>query len=69
MNLEDLIFSYTRAEAIEDGSQVCVSDLFPDDTRMYRFPVYFTIKVWELCQGQGAIIWGIADIPAKQDMT
>jgi hypothetical protein len=28
----ELIYSYSRQEAIEDGLQVCVSEHFPDDT-------------------------------------
>ena len=59
MNQDNLIFSYTRAEAIKDGLQVCVSDLFPNDTEIYKYPVYFTSEVWELCQSQGAIVWDI----------
>ena len=59
MNQENLIFSYTRSSAIKDGSQVCVSDHFPSDTSMYKFPVYFTQEVWKLCQQQGVIVWNI----------
>lgn len=59
MDYTDLIDSYTRSCAIEDGLQICVSDLFPNDTRMFKFPVYFTSEVWELCQQQGIIIWDI----------
>ena len=64
MNQTDLIYSYTRKQAIEDGLQVCVSDLFPHDTRMYKYPVYFTQKVWELCQGKGEIVWDICYMAA-----
>jgi len=56
---EDLIFSYSRKQAIEDGFQICVSELFPDDTRVYKFPVYFTKAVWELCQENAGIVWDI----------
>ena len=64
MNPENLIYSYIRAEAIKDGLQVCVSDLFPSDTRMYKFPVYFTSEVWNLCQEQGVIVWDICYMAA-----
>ncbi len=64
MNPENLIYSYTRAEAIKDGLQVCISDLFPSDTRMYKFPVYFTSEVWNLCQEQGVIVWDICYMAA-----
>ncbi|WP_019503227.1 DUF6573 family protein [Pleurocapsa sp. PCC 7319] len=60
----DLIHSYTHQQAIEDGFQVCVSDQFPNDTRMFRFPVYFTAEVWKLSQGKGAIVWDICYMAA-----
>ncbi|BAZ47160.1 hypothetical protein NIES4102_42060 (plasmid) [Chondrocystis sp. NIES-4102] len=53
------IFTYSRKQAIEDGFQVCVSDLYPNDTAMYKYPVYFTSKVWHLAQEQSAIVWDI----------
>ena len=59
-----LIHSYTRQQAIEDGFQVNVSDPFPNDTRIFRFPVYFTAEVWKLSQGKGAIIWDICYLAA-----
>lgn len=62
---KDLICSYTRAQAIEDGLQVCVSDQFPRDTRMFNFPVYFTAGVWKLCQEKGVIVWDICYMAAK----
>ena len=60
----DLIHSYTRKQAIEEGVQVSVSERFPSDTRMFRFPVYFTAEVWKLCQGKGLIIWDICYMTA-----
>ena len=63
---QDIISTYTRKQAIADGLQVCVSEKFPRDTRMYKFPVYFTTGVWELCQEQGAIIWDICYMAALQ---
>lgn len=59
MNQTELIYSYTRKQALQDGLQVCVSDRFPDDTKLYKYPVYFTSQVWELCQEKGGIIWDI----------
>ena len=66
---DNLIFDYTRAEAIEDGLQVCVSDLFPSDTSMFKYPVYFTSEVWELCQQQGIIVWDICYMAAMAGKT
>ena len=63
MNHQDsIIYSYTRKQALEDGLQVCVSDLFPSDTRMFKYPVYFTSKVWQLCQNQAVIVWDICSM-------
>ena len=60
----DLIHSYSRAEAIKDGLQVCVSELFSNDTRMYKYPVFFTAEVWKLCQGKGIIVCDICYMAA-----
>lgn len=64
MNQENIIHSYTRQQAIEEGLQICVSDLFPSDTRMYKYPVYFTLDVWKLTQGQGVVVWDICYMAA-----
>ncbi|NJK58879.1 MAG: hypothetical protein HC939_24340 [Pleurocapsa sp. SU_5_0] len=61
---QDIIHSYTRKQAIDDGFQICISEHFQSDTRMYRYPVFFTTGVWELCQGQGAIVWDICYMAA-----
>jgi len=60
----DIISTYSRKQAIKDGFQVCISDLFPNDTRMYKYPVYFTNTVWELCQEKGVVIWDICYMAA-----
>ena len=65
----DIIHSYSRADAIEEGLQVCVSELFPNDTRMYKYPVYFTAGVWELCQEKGIIVWDICYMAALTSKT
>lgn len=61
---ENIIYTYSRKKAIEDGLQVCVSEQFKSDTRMYKFPVYFTQEVWKLCQGKGVIVWDICYMSA-----
>jgi hypothetical protein len=68
----ELIYAYSRQEAIEDGLQVCVSEQFPHDTRVFKYPVYFTHEVWNLCQEQGIIIWDIcymASLASKAHQT
>ena len=61
---DDIISCYPRKQAIEEGFQVCVSDNFPNDTRIYKYPVYFTKAVWGLCQGKGEIVWDICYMSA-----
>jgi hypothetical protein len=66
---QDIIHTYTRKQAIEDGLQVCVSEQFPNDTKVFQYPVYFTHEVWKLCQGQGVIIWDICYMAAATSKT
>jgi hypothetical protein len=42
----NVIYAYTRADAIEDGELVEVSELYPEDTRVYKYPVAFTRALW-----------------------
>jgi hypothetical protein len=46
----DVIHADTRKQAIEDGLQICVSDLYPSDCRLYRYPVYFTKAIWGIIE-------------------
>ena len=63
----EIIFSYTRAQAIEDGVLVDLSGPFPVDTRVFKHPVACTSAVWQLIEdayekaGQeyGATVWDI----------
>lgn len=63
----EIIFSYTRAQAIEDGVLVDLSGPFPIDTRIFKYPVACTSAVWQLIEdahekfGQeyGATVWDI----------
>ncbi|MEN9871857.1 MAG: hypothetical protein RLZZ171_2849 [Cyanobacteriota bacterium] len=66
---QDIIYTYTRKQAIEDGLQVCVSEQFPNDTKVFQYPVYFTHEVGKLCQGQGVIIWDICYMAAATSKT
>ena len=48
----EVIFSYTRAQAIEDG--VLVDLTGHPDTRIYKYPVAFTAALWaEVERGDG----------------
>jgi len=45
-----VIYSYSRAQAIEDGVLVDLTANFPNDTRLYRWPVACTSTVWNLIE-------------------
>ena len=62
----EIIHTYTRAQAIDDGVLVELSVLYPNDTRIFKHPVACTARVWSLIEtahknGQeyGATIWDI----------
>jgi hypothetical protein len=46
----EVISSYSRAQAIDDGVLVDLSGLFPSDTRLYKWPVACTAAVWSLIE-------------------
>lgn len=48
-----VIYSYTRAQAIEDGVLIDLSE-YKDATRVFKYPVAFTSDLWdEIVRGQG----------------
>jgi hypothetical protein len=61
----DLIFSYTRKQAIEDGVLVDLTSRFPKDTRLFKYPIACTSAIWnivtEACEKTGedlgAYVW------------
>jgi len=61
----EVIYSYTRKQAIEDGVLVSLSDLFPEHCRqLYKYPVAVTSAVWSTVEAAGkkdpqGIIWDI----------
>ena len=46
----NIIFSYTRAQALSDGVLIDLSGSFPSDTRMFTFPLACTSAVWTLIE-------------------
>ena len=46
----DIIASYTRADALADGEQINLSEKYPDECSLYKFPVFCTNKIWGLIQ-------------------
>lgn len=62
-----VIYSYSRAAAISDSVLVALSERFPDQCSLYRYPVACTAAVWMLIEHGAAengatlsgIIWDI----------
>ncbi len=68
MNIEDIIYTYSRQDAIADGEQTLISEIYPDDCRIYKYPVYFTRKVMSLLVSSndpGGIVWDICYMSVK----
>lgn len=63
----DVISRYTREQAIADGVLVDLSARFPEDTRIYKYPVACTDTVWsrieraceETGEDLGAYVWDL----------
>ena len=49
-----IIDVYTRKYALEDGVQICLSDRFPNECQLYRYPVYCTAAVLHLIESATA---------------
>lgn len=50
---DDIVYSYTRRQALEDGEQIDASSgvLLEISRQHYKYPVYLTRSVWDLiCQ-------------------
>ena len=65
----EVIHCYTREESILDGVLVGLTALFPDECRLYRYPVACTVAVWSIidrattnptqCNSHAGIVWDI----------
>jgi hypothetical protein len=68
----EVISTYTREEAIEDGVIVDLSTNYPNDTRMFKWPVYCTDTVWSLIDSAamadnveaGVYVWDVCNMAA-----
>lgn len=80
----EVVSTYTRQQAIEDGYLVPVSELFPSDTRTFKIPVCFSRAVWDHLQAAaekdqqrnnykeadyGVYVWDICNMAALQSKT
>lgn len=69
----DVISSYSRQQAIEDGVLVDLSALYPHDTRIYKWPVACTDTVWNLIleacnddvKDAGPWVWDLCRMSAR----
>ena len=48
----DTIYIYTRKQALNDGQQFCVSELFSKIKTLLDIHFYFTSSIWNLCPTQ-----------------
>ena len=63
----EVISRYTRKQAIADGVLVDLTARFPEDTRIYKYPVACTDTVWsrieraceETGEDLGAYVWDL----------
>ena len=71
----EVIYSYTRTQAIKDGVLIDLTALYPDETGLYKYPVACTSSIWELIdkgatnpryhQTHKAIVWDIMYMSIK----
>lgn len=45
----EVIYAYTRKQAVEDGEQVDLSEADAVKEAGFQFPVYMTRRVWDVC--------------------
>ena len=50
----NVIFEYTRAQAIADGTLLDLSATFPSDTRLFKYNLCCTAAVWTLIENAAA---------------
>ena len=64
----DMIFEYTRAQAIADGVLIDLTYCFPSDTRLFKWPLACTSAVWNLIESAASVeevesalyVWDVA---------
>lgn len=68
-NFGEVIYQYSRTDSINDGVLVDLSAHYPEECRLYRYPVACTAAVWALveqavsdrrhCNSTTGVIWDI----------
>lgn len=71
----EIIHTYSQAEAIADGVLVDLSANFPDEAKIYKYPIACTSAVWDLIeratanknhhQTAAGIVWDILYMSIK----
>lgn len=73
----DVIYTYSRQNALEDGVQFCLSEHFPEECRLYKYPVFCTAAVWNLIESAAAnnpgtdrvgIVWDLMWMSTKSPL-
>lgn len=65
----EVIYQYTRSDGLRDAVLIDLSGNFPEECRLYRYPVACTSAVWSLveqavadqkqCNSAAGVIWDI----------
>lgn len=65
----EVIHTYSRAEAIADGVLINLSSIFPEESRLLKYPVACTSAVWSLietaasspkhCNSAAGVVWDV----------
>ena len=64
---KDIIYKYTRQDALNDGLLVSLKN-YSNDTRLYKYPIAVTKAVWDIISQQpsaGACIWDLCWMSQK----
>lgn len=67
-----IIYAYPRRRALKDGVLVDLSTPYPQDTRIFKYPVACTSAVWDLLDGEseegedlGPLVWDLCWMATK----
>jgi len=65
----EVVYQFSRADAISDGTLIDLTANYPEECRLYRYPVTCTAAVWSLveqavadrrqCNSANGVVWDI----------
>lgn len=70
----NVIHTYSRKNALEDGVQFCLSERFPKECCLYKYTVFCTGAVWDLIESatinnpgtdQAGVVWDLMWMSTK----